>query len=83
MEAEEQANNLASKDPNSKRTISASEKSSFFSTLEHQNGRGNNSKHNIYKSEKNGRGDIQHKQYIIVVVEDLLYIIQHTFVQST
>jgi hypothetical protein len=29
------------------------------------------------------RGDIQHKQYIIIVVEDLLYIIQHTFVQST
>ena len=30
-------------------------------------------------SEKNDRGEFQHKQYIIVVVEDFLYRIQHTF----
>ena len=32
-----------------------------------------------YNSEKNDRGEFQHKQYIIVVVEDLVYTIQHTF----
>jgi hypothetical protein len=31
------------------------------------------SKHSLYSSEKNDRGEFRHKQYIIVVVEDLLY----------
>jgi hypothetical protein len=31
------------------------------------------SKHSVYNSEKNDRGEFRHKQYIIVVVEDLLY----------